>query len=215
MFTPREPVNAISHLAGAVASVAGLTLLIVVAALNAGVWHIVSFSIFGSALVMMYSSSSLYHGLRLSPEWLLRMRRLDHIMIFMLIAGTYTPLCLVPLRGTWGWCLFGTVWTMALAGIVLKLFFMNIARWVSTVIYLAMGWLCLVAVYPLVTTLSTGCMAWLGAGGLFYSAGALIYGLKRPSPWPDVVGFHGIWHCFVMAGSFCHFWVVFRYLPYL
>lgn len=202
-------------MAGALASVVGLTALVLAAALKAGVWHIVSFSIFGLALVLMYTSSSLYHALRLSPKGLLRLRRLDHIMIFALIAGTYTPLCLVPLRGAWGWSLFGTVWGMALAGIILKVFFMNVPRWISTAIYLIMGWLCIVAVYPLVMTLSGWCMAWLGLGGLFYSLGAVIYGLKRPNPWPGVLGFHEIWHCFVLAGSFCHFWVVFRYLTYM
>ena len=212
MFIPREPINAFSHMAGALASVVGLTLLVVVAALKAGVWHIVSFSIFGLALVLMYTASALYHSLYLSPTGLLRLKRLDHIMIFMLIAGTYTPLCLVPLRGPWGWSLFGTVWGMALAGIVLKVFFINIPRWVSTAIYLAMGWLCVVAVYPLVVTLSTGCLFWLALGGLFYTIGAVIYGVKRPDPWPAILGFHEIWHFFVLAGSVCHFWVVFRYL---
>jgi len=215
MYNPREPVNSISHLAGALASVAGLTLLVIVAALRAGVWHIVSFSIFGAALIMMYTSSGLYHGLHLSPKGLLRMRRLDHIMIFILIAGTYTPICLVPLRGVLGFSLFGIVWGIALAGIILKLFFMNTPRWVSTSIYLVMGWLCIIAIYPLSMVLSTGGMAWLGAGGFFYSLGAVIYGVKRPDPWPEIFGFHEIWHFFVMAGSFCHFWVVFHYLPYM
>jgi len=211
----REPVNALSHMAGAVGSVVGLTLLIVFASLKAGVWHIVSFSIFGSALVMLYTSSSLYHALNLSEKGLIRFRRLDHIMIFMLIAGTYTPICLVPLRGPWGWSLFGTVWGIALIGTVLKIFFINVPRWFSTGIYLFMGWLCMVAVYPLVMTLETACMVWLALGGLFYSVGALIYALKRPDPWPGVFGFHEIWHFMVILGSFCHFWAVFRYLMYM
>ncbi|MDY0222184.1 MAG: hemolysin III family protein [Desulfobacterium sp.] len=215
MYVPREPINAFSHMAGAIFSVIGLTLLVVEAALKAGVWHIVSFSIFGFALVLMYTASTLYHALHLSPAGLLRLKRFDHIMIFMLIAGTYTPICLVPLRGPWGWTLFGTVWGIALAGVIIKLLFINIPRWVSTAIYLIMGWLCVVAIYPLLVTLSAGCLFWLGLGGFFYTLGAVIYGLKRPNPWPDIFGFHEIWHFFVLAGSFCHFWVVFRYLTFM
>lgn len=199
-------------MAGALASVAGLTLLVVVAALQAGVWHIVSFSIFGSALVLLYTASSLYHALNLSEQGLLRFRRLDHIMIFIMIAGTYTPLCLVPLRGPWGWSLFGIVWGIAILGTVMKIFFIHVPRWVSTAVYLFMGWLCVVVIYPLIKTLEPGCLLWLALGGLFYSVGAVIYGLKRPNPWPGVFGFHEIWHLFVLAGSACHFWVVFHYL---
>ncbi|MFH1153499.1 MAG: hemolysin III family protein [Pseudomonadota bacterium] len=211
----REPVNALSHMAGALASLVGLTLLIVFASLNAGVWHVVSFSIFGSTLVMLYTSSALYHALHLSEKGLLRMRRVDHIMIFMLIAGTYTPFCLVPLRGPWGWSMFGIAWGIALAGIVLKIFFIHVPRWISTGIYLFMGWLCVVVIYPLTMTLAPAGLAWLIAGGGFYSMGALIYGLKRPNPWPGKFGFHEIWHFFVLAGSFCHFWVVFKYIMYM
>ncbi len=124
----KEPFNAISHMAGAFASIAGLTILIVFSSLKAQVWHIVSFSIFGSTLVMMYTSSSIYHSLKLSSKGLAILRRLDHMMIFALIAGTYTPLCLVPLRGPWGWSLFGVIWGLAVTGIILKLFFMNMPR---------------------------------------------------------------------------------------
>jgi hemolysin III len=202
-------------MAGALASLVGLTLLVVVAALNAGVWHLISFSVFGSTLVLLYTSSALYHALNLSEKGILRMRRMDHIMIFMLIAGTYTPLCLVPLRGPWGWSMFGIVWGIALAGSVMKIFFIHVPRWVSTGMYLFMGWLCLVVVYPLVTTLSVPSLLWLAAGGGFYSLGALIYATKRPDPFPGRFGFHEIWHCFVLAGSFCHFWVAFRYIMYM
>ncbi len=214
-FSIREPVNAMTHLAGALASVAGLVLLIVFSSLKADAWHIVSFSIFGTSLVMMYTSSALYHSLRLSDRGISRMRRIDHIMIFIVIAGTYTPLCLVPLRGVWGWTIFGIVWGMATVGMILKICSMNIPRWISTGIYLVMGWMCIVAVYPLVMTLEVACLMWLALGGLFYTAGAVIYALKKPDPWPGILGFHEIWHLFVLAGSFCHFWVVFRFLMYI
>ncbi len=208
----REPINSISHGAGAIASVVGLTLLIVFSSLKGSAWHIVSSTIFGSTLVMMFTSSSLYHGLKISHAKLTIFRRIDHIMIFLLIAGTYTPICLVPLRGPWGFSIFGVVWGLALVGIVLKIFFMNVPRLISTTIYLIMGWVCIVAIYPIVTILQGACVAWLISGGFFYSVGAVIYSLKKPDPFPGVFGFHEIWHLFVISGSFCHFWVVFKYL---
>lgn len=211
----REPVNALSHMAGSLASIVGLTLMIVMAAINADAWHVVSFAIFGTTLVFMYTASFLYHGLSLSAKTLAIFRRIDHIMIFMVIAGSYTPLCLVPLRGPWGWSLFGTIWGIAAVGIVLKLFWMNLPRWISTLIYLGMGWLCMVAVYPLVQILEPAPLAWLALGGLFYSIGAVVYTVKKPDPFPKVFGFHEIWHICVLLGSTCHFWLVFGYLTYL
>ncbi len=214
-LTLREPVNALTHIAGAFASLVGLILLIVFAYIHAEALHIVSFSIFGTTLFMMYTASSFYHAMNLSEKGIANMRRIDHVMIFLLIAGTYTPFCLVPLRGVWGWALFGLVWSIALIGSIIKIFFMNIPRWISTAIYLVMGWLCLTAIYPLSKTLEIASLLWLIFGGLFYSTGAIIYALKRPNPYPNLFGFHEIWHLFVLAGSFCHFWAVFRYLTYM
>jgi hemolysin III len=211
----REPVNALSHMAGSLVSIAGLALMVVMAAVKADAWHVVSFAIFGTTLVFMYTASFLYHGLQLSAKTLAVFRRIDHIMIFMVIAGSYTPLCLVPLRGPWGWSLFGIIWGFAAVGIVLKLFWMNIPRWISTLIYLGMGWLCMVAVYPLVQILEPAPLLWLALGGLFYSLGALVYIFKKPDPFPKVFGFHEIWHICVLLGSACHFWLVFGYLTYL
>ncbi len=212
VHTLREPVNSISHAAGAIASLAGLTLLIILASLKGSAWHIVSFSIFGLTLVMMFTSSSIYHGLKIPDEKLDLFHRIDHIMIFLLIAGTYTPICLVPLRGPRGFIILGIVWGLALAGIILKIFFMNIPRMVSTLIYLIMGWICIAAIGPIIKALQGPCIAWLFAGGLFYSTGAVIYALKQPDPFPGVFGFHEIWHLFVISGGFCHFWVFFKYL---
>jgi hemolysin III len=211
----REPVNTLSHMVGSLASIAGLTLMVVMAAINSDAWHVVSFAIFGTTLVFMYTASFLYHGLQLSAKTLAIFRRIDHIMIFMVIAGSYTPLCLVPLRGPWGWSLFGIIWGFAAVGIVLKLFWMNLPRWVSTLIYLGMGWLCMVAVYPLIQILEPAPLLWLALGGLFYSLGALVYIFKKPDPFPEVFGFHEIWHFCVLLGSACHFWLVFGYLTYL
>jgi len=210
----REPVNAISHMAGALASVIGLTLMVVFAAIRADIWHVVSFAVFGTTLCLMYTASFLYHGLNISEKALLIFQKIDHIMIFMVIAGSYTPICLVPLRGPWGWSVLGTVWGVAVSGMILKISSMAVPRWISTLIYLAMGWMCVVAVYPLVTTLEPIGLFWLALSGLFYSVGALIYSLKKPDPFPGVFGFHEIWHLFVMLGSFSHFWLVFKYLMY-
>ncbi|MBU0969486.1 MAG: hemolysin III family protein [Proteobacteria bacterium] len=211
----REPVNAISHMIGAIGSVVGLILMVAFAATRADVWHVVSFSIFGATLILMYTSSFLYHGLRISEKALLIFRKIDHIMIFMVIAGSYTPLCLLPLRGPWGWSLFATVWSIAAIGIFLKIFFIHTPRWVSTLIYLIMGWLCMVVIYPLVKTVEPICLFWLVLGGMFYSTGALIYAFKKPDLFPGVLGFHEIWHVFVILGSACHFWLSFRYLMYI
>jgi hemolysin III len=211
----REPVNALSHMAGSLASIAGLTLMVVMAAVKAETWHVVSFAVFGTTLVFMYTASFLYHGLNLSARTLARFRRIDHIMIFLVIAGSYTPLCLVPLRGPWGWSLFGIIWGLAGAGIVIKLFWMNLPRWISTLIYLGMGWLCVAAVLPLVRILDPAPLTWLALGGVCYSVGAVIYALKRPDPFPGIFGFHEIWHICVLLGSACHFWLVFRYLTFL
>lgn len=211
----REPVNTITHMAGALGSVVALTLMVVFAAIRADVWHIVSFSIFGTTMILMYTASFLYHGLWVSDKALLGFRRLDHIMIFIVIAGSYTPVCLVPLRGPWGWSLLGTVWGIALVGIFLKIFIVNVPRWVSTLIYLAMGWVCVIAIYPIVLSLEPAGLFWLVMGGAFYSTGALIYALKKPNFFKGIIGFHEIWHVFVLLGSTCHFWLAFNHLMYI
>jgi hemolysin III len=133
-------------------------------------------------------------------------------MIYLLIAGTYTPLCLVPLRGPWGFSLLGGIWGLALAGMIAKVFWLQAPRWLSTGIYLLMGWLVVAAISPLWAGLPRGGLLWLGLGGLFYSGGAVVYALKRPDPWPGRFGFHEIWHLMVLAASFCHFWTMLAYV---
>ena len=211
----KEPVNAISHLSGTILAIIGLVVLVILSVTRASVWHTVSFSIYGGTLILLYLSSTLYHSLRLSERWTRFLRRLDHMMIYLFIAGSYTPLCLVPLRGTLGWALLSLIWTAALAGVFLKIFFLSIPRLISTGLYLSMGWASLLAFPPLLGSMPTGAMVWLILGGLFYSVGAVIYGRKAPDPFPGVLGFHGIWHLFVMAGSFCHYWMMLRYITYL
>lgn len=208
----REPINGLTHLIGAALSIAALVLLVYFAAVKGTVWHVVSFSIFGASLILLYTSSTLYHWLPLSERGVRIFRRIDHIMIFILIAGTYTPICLVSLRGGWGWSVFGIVWGIAITGIVLKLFWLQAPRWFSTLIYLLMGWLVVIAILPLIHSVPIGGIAWLAIGGIFYSVGALIYGIKRPNIIPGWFGFHEIFHLLTMAGSFSHFWLMFRYV---
>lgn len=208
----KDPVSGFSHLAGAFLSVAALSVLVVLAAVNATAWHIVSFSVYGAAMFLLYAASAAYHLIPLNEKGTRILKKLDHVMIFMMIAGTYTPFCLVPLRGGWGWTIFGIVWGFAVVGIFFKLFYIHAPRFLSTSIYLAMGWISIIAIYPIVKNIPAGGVIWLASGGLLYSIGAVIYALKKPDPWPGVFGFHEIWHIFVLAGSFCHFMVMLLYV---
>jgi hemolysin III len=208
----RDPVSGLTHMIAALLAVLATVLLILRVSSPAMPWHIVTFSIFGGGMILLYTASTLYHWLPVSEAGVRFLRRVDHSMIFFYIAATYTPICLIPLRGPWGWSLFGVIWGLALAGIVMKIFWLHAPRWLSTAIYLAMGWMALVGVYPLVMNLSIAALAWLAGGGLVYSAGAVIYALKRPDPWPGRFGFHEIFHLFVIGGSFCHFVVMYWFI---
>jgi hemolysin III len=208
----RDPVSGLTHLAGVLLSIAAVILLEHSAILHGTLWHIVAYAIFGTSLILLYGASSLYHLLQLSPRGITILRRIDHTMIFVLIAGTYTPVCLIPLRGVWGWSLFVVVWSMAIAGIFQALFWIQAPRWFSTSLYLVMGWLVIIAFYPLVQSMPLRGILWFALGGLSYTGGAFMYALKKPNPVPGIFGFHEIWHICVMAGSFCHFWAIFWYL---
>jgi hemolysin III len=208
----REPVNGLTHLGGALLASVGLIVLLTTAVHAGRVDQIVAFGIFGFSLIALYTASTLYHLLPLSPLGVARLRRVDHMSIFVLIAGTYTPFCLLALDGGWRVGLLGLIWGLALCGILLKILWMDAPRWLSVVLYLGMGWVALVAAPALFRAVPIGGMAWVLAGALVYSAGALIYGLKRPNPVPGAFGFHELWHLFVMAGSACHFWAVLGYI---
>lgn len=167
--------------------------------------HVVSFSIYGVSLIALYTASGLYHMLTVSDKTEMCLKKLDHMMIFLLIAGTYTPLCLIPLRGPWGWTLFGIIWGAALGGILLKLFWINAPRWLSTAFYIVMGWMCVIAIYPLIQKLPVGGLGLLLGGGVLYTAGGIIYGTKRFPFHTKHLGFHEIFHIFVLGGSVCHY----------
>ncbi|MBR3132810.1 MAG: hemolysin III family protein [Clostridia bacterium] len=218
----KDPVSGLTHLVGAGLSIAGLVLLIVSAAKNSNevAWDIVTLSIFGTSLILLYTFSSLYHLLNLKEVGTRVFRKFDHIMIFVLIAGTYTPICLGPLRGPWGWTIFGIVWGLAVIGIILTAVWIEAPRWLTTSIYVMMGWTVVIAIYPMIQTFSglykgMEGLAWLLAGGIFYTIGALIYGFKWPKITTKYVGFHEIFHIFVMLGSFCQYWFVFKYLIFI
>jgi hemolysin III len=206
----KEPFSCYSHLLGVLLAIPGLAWLIIRS--DGEPWRTVGFTVYGTSLVLLYSASTLYHWLPLSPRADDRLRRFDHVAIYVLIAGSYTPICLVTLRGAWGWSLFGVIWGCALAGAALKVFFEHHPRWLTTSLYVGMGWLAVVAIVPLVQTFSAHALTWLIAGGLSYTLGAVIYGVQRPDPYPNVFGFHEIFHIFVLAGSSCHFVFMARYV---
>ena len=200
-----EIVNAITHGIGTLLAVAGLVLLILFADWYGGVWHVVSFSIYGTTLVLLYLASTLYHSFT-HPKTKRVFKILDHSAIYLLIAGTYTPFMLVPLHGTFGWSILGLIWTLAVIGIVFKAVFMKRFSYVSTICYLAMGWLIVIAIKPLLAVLPAPGLIWLVVGGLFYTLGTIFY------VWHKLPYNHGIWHLFVLAGSISHFIAVFFYV---
>ena len=201
-----ERFNGYSALAGAILALAGASVLIVMAAMKADALRIVSVSIYGTTLILLYLTSTLYHSTRGRAKDVLR--KLDHCSIYLLIAGTYTPFMLITLGGAWGWTLFGVVWGLAIAGITQEFWVAaRGARIVSLVIYLLMGWLAVVALVPLFEALKWHGMAWVVGGGLAYTAGIVFYVFDE-----RIRHFHGIWHLFVLAGSAAHFIAIMAYV---
>jgi len=213
-FTLKDPGSAITHLIGALLSVVGLVVLVILAARRGTPWHVVSFAIFGASLVLLYTASTVYHALQVSQRATVALRKVDHSMIFVLIAGSYTPFCLLPLRGPWGWSLLGVAWGAALLGIIMKLFWLDAPRWLYTSVYVVMGWMVVIALGPLLRATPLPVTLWLMAGGLLYTVGAVFYATRWPNPWPGKFGFHEIWHLFVLAGSLAHFSAVLHLLPF-
>jgi hemolysin III len=198
----REPFNGASHLIGLLLACAGTWLLLRWAN---GPWETAAFTIYGGTLILLYGISFLYHSLPVAGRPLKTLRTLDHIAIYFLIAGTYTPVALITLQSRLGWSLLLTVWLIALAGIPFKLFYLDAPVWLSTGTYLAMGYLSVVALIPLARAVSFAGLFWLVAGGAAYTVGAVIYARQRPNPFPGRFGHHEIWHLLVMTGSACHF----------
>ena len=200
-----EKFNSISHLVGASLVVIGASVLITIAAFTGDAWKIVSSSVYSLTLLLLYLFSTLYHSIRGRAKEVLQ--KFDHCMIYLLIAGSYTPFTLVTLRGTTGWILFGIVWGLALIGIVQELWFSNEARIASLVIYILMGWSVLLFIKPLIAALGLHGFYWLAAGGIIYSVGVIFYVIDE-----RMKHAHGIWHLFVLGGSICHFVTVAGYV---
>ena len=200
-----ELFNSISHIIGAFAAMAGLVVLVVFASLQGDPWKIVSFSIYGATLFLLYLFSSLYHSLKGPAKDFFR--KLDHYAIYLLIAGTYTPFTLVTIRGPWGWSIFGVIWFLAVVGVMLDVFHRSGYRVFQMIVYLLMGWLILVSLKPLLAVLPMAGFYWLLAGGLFYTGGIIFYALDD-----RLKHAHGIWHLFVLAGSVSHYISVLFYV---
>lgn len=203
--------SALTHGIGAVLAILG-TALLMHKTLSSGsdLWHIVSFLIYGISMICLYTASTLYHSVNTSVAGRLALRKFDHISIYYLIAGTYTPICLTALRGPWGWSLFGIIWTLALAGTILTLLWLNCPRKLTTTIYIAMGWLAVVAFYPIWKAMDIAGLFRLLLGGILYTIGGISYALKCPGRDNPHFGCHEIFHVFVVLGSIAHFLLIYR-----
>lgn len=208
----RDPISGLTHFIGILLAITGTVFFILGTTNPFRPWHFGSLLTFGIGLILLYTASTLYHWLPLSHKGIRRLKRIDHIMIFVLIAASYTPICLIGMRESWGWPLFITAWSIAFLGIFIKIFWLNAPRWFSTALYLAMGWLVVVAFYPFYLSVPGGAVLWVAIGGLFYTIGGIIYGIKKPDPIPSIFGFHEIFHIFVMLGSGAHFVAMYAYL---
>lgn len=207
----KDPFPGISHWVGMGLSVVALISLLVVAAGRP--WYVVGFAICGGSLVLLYFASALLHTVHCSPEVEARLERFDFIAIFAVIAGTYTPLCLISLRGPWGWSMLAAEWSMAAAGIAATVMGHSVSKWVRVSLYAVMAWLvAVVAISPLMRTLPFAAVEWLIAGGAIYSIGAVIFATNRPHLWPGRFMAHDLWHVLVIAGSGCHFFLIFRFV---
>ena len=207
---PTERFSFLSHALGALASVAGLVVLVLRAD---GALAVTTAVLYGASLILLLSASALHHAWHpQSPVGRRALRRLDHISIFGLIAGTYTPMSLVSVGGAWGWSIFGVIWGLFLLGTLVKVFWLHAPRWFSVALYIAMGWTALVAIVPLLEAFGVQPLLWVLAGGVAYTGGAVMYARKKPDLWPRWMGFHGLWHLFVLLGAACHWWFVYRYV---
>ncbi len=207
---PREPFNGVSHFGGAVLGAVGLGLLMV--ASEGRPWHRAAFAIYGASLIVLYTASGLFHSLHLDHRRLERLRAFDQVAIYLLIAGTYTPVCLVLLRGPVGWALLAVVWAIALVGSTARVAWRAKPEWLTFGLYMLMGWLWVVVIGPLSAAMAPEGLAWLFLGGLFYCTGTIPLITRRPRLWPGVFGSHEIWHLCVLGGSACHYVVMFRFV---
>ncbi len=212
-ITIREPGSAITHFIGMMLAVFAAVPLLIKAGISGGE-HFAAMAIFMASMILLYGASATYHSVNLAGKYLRIFRKLDHMMIFVLIAGSYTPVCLIVLGGELGYTLLALVWGIALAGMMVKAFWINCPKWFSSAIYIAMGWVCVLVFGRLFDTLSTPAFLWLLAGGIIYTVGGIIYALKLPlfNSRHKEFGSHEVFHLFVIAGSFCHFVFMYCYV---
>ncbi len=211
----REPISSLTHLVGAFLSLIGLILLIKYSLDTTNVYNTIILAVFGISSILLYCASSTYHKSLSSQKVIKILRRVDHSMIYVLIAGTYTPICLIALKGTIGTLLFLGIWLLAFIGIILKIVWFDAPRWLYTGFYILMGWISVFAVVPIIKAVSLGGFMWLLAGGLFYTIGGVIYATKWPKINLKLFGFHEIFHIFIMLGSLCHYVLMFKYIMYI
>ena len=202
----REPVSGLTHLGGALAALVGQIALLTIA--WNGVEKVISVLIYGISLILLFSASATYHMVKAGPKTIEILRKFDHSAIYLLIAGTYTPICMIAFTGFFRWGLLAIVWSMALVGILVKVFYIDAPRWLSAGVYVLMGWLCVSAAGQMVTSLSPMVLTWLIAGGVIYTLGAVVYATKLFNFVPGKFGFHEVWHIFVLAGAAAHFLAV-------
>ena len=206
----RDPVSGLIHLFSAALALVGLVLLLILSR-GEGLKQL-SMGIYGVSLVTLFTASAVYHLANPSETMLLKLRKFDHSAIYLLIAGTYTPICINFFEGWLRWGFLALIWGIALAGVIVKLFVINAPRWVTAGVYLIMGWMALLVVKPMLQSMPAAALWWLLAGGLTYSIGAVIYITKKLDFWPGVFGFHEAWHVFVSLAALCHFIMIFRYI---
>ncbi len=213
-FKIKDPGSAITHFIGMMMAIFAATPLLIKAAREPDMVHLISLSIFIGSMILLYAASTTYHTLDISEKWNKILRKIDHMMIFVLIAGSYTPVCLIVLGGKTGLSLFALVWGIAIAGIIIKAFWITCPKWFSSLLYIAMGWVCVLAFTQIINALSAKAFAWLLAGGIVYTAGGIIYALKLPifNSKHKNFGSHEIFHLFVMGGSLCHFIFMYRFI---
>lgn len=211
MTQKNELISSLTHLIfGIIAIFLGILVVLKGISLKSST-HITAYLIFSLSMVGLYFSSGTYHFISENTPLKRIFKKIDHIMIFVMIAGTYTPFCLITLSGSLGWILLGTIWGIAILGIIFKLFYINVHRLLYTSIYIFMGWIVIVAIYPIYKNLSLKGLLLLLIGGLFYTIGGVIYALKKPNPIPQVFGFHEIWHIFVILGTIFHYLTIYIY----
>lgn len=210
----KDPGSAITHFIGMLLALSAATPLLLKASREQGFVHVISLAIFIASMILLYTASTVYHTFNLSEKVNCILKKCDHMMIFILIAGTYTPVCLIVLGGQTGFLMLCLIWGMAVAGICLKAFWVYCPKWVSSVIYIAMGWTCILAISKIFSTLPTAAFIWLVAGGVIYTIGGVIYALKFKifNNKHKYFGSHEIFHLFCIGGSFCHFVFMYQYI---